>query len=129
MKLEAEGRPDIFEPLESQVVKVVNSLRSYGPTSYASLTDANGNYVQVAGGGVTCIIERYIAEDRRRFRAFHDKPSDIRPDGTILAFRAGNIPMRADEWFMSNQVVEVFVAFLNGKEFPAYVHWRSAPGF
>lgn len=37
--------------------------------------------------------------------------------------------MRSDEWFMSNQVAEVFLAFLNSEEFPAGVHWRDAPGF
>ncbi len=37
--------------------------------------------------------------------------------------------MRSDEWFMSNQVAEVFVAFLKGEAFPGDVHWRDAPGF
>ncbi|AXF06526.1 hypothetical protein CUJ91_00440 [Paraburkholderia graminis] len=129
MKLEAEGKPEIHEPRESQVARAIKSLKSYGPSSYASLTDARGNYVQVAGGGVTCMIERYDAASRKRFRAFHDKPNTVRPDGTILSFRAGNIPMRSDEWFMSNQVTEVFVAFLNGEAFPANVRWRDAPGF
>lgn len=129
MKFEAEGKPEIHEPRESQVTRAIKSLKSYGPSSYASLTDARGNYVQVAGGGVTCMIERYDAADRKRFRGFHEKPSAVRPDGTILSFRAGNIPMRSDEWFMSNQVAEVFLAFLNSEEFPAGVHWRDAPGF
>ncbi|MGH8777609.1 hypothetical protein [Paraburkholderia sp.] len=129
MKLEAEGKPEIHEPRESQVTRTIKSLKSYGPSSYASLTDASGNYVQVAGGGVTCMIERYDATGNKRFRAFHDKPSAVRPDGTILSFRAGKVPMRSDEWFMSNQVAEVFVAFLKGEAFPGDVHWRDAPGF
>jgi hypothetical protein len=129
MRLEVEGKAAMQGPTKPQVVKALKSLRSYGPSSYASLTDANGNYVQVAGGGVTCMVERYDAVGHRRFRAFHDKPSPIRPDGTILSFRAGNIPMQSDEWFMSDQVIDLFVAFLNGEQFPSYVSWRSAPGF
>ncbi|MFM0076869.1 hypothetical protein PQQ86_37600 [Paraburkholderia sediminicola] len=129
MKLEVEGKPEVQEPRESQVSKAIKSLKSYGPSSYASLTDARGNYVQVAGGGVTCMVERYDAMSRKRLRAFHDEPSAVRPDGTILSFRAGNIPMRSDEWFMSNQVAEVFAAFLKGETFPGYVRWRDAPGF
>src|ERR1044072_1359050 len=126
MLLEAEGKTEIRDPQESQIRRVIKSVRSYGPSSYASLTDANGNYVQVAGGGVTCMVERYDAASRKRFRAFHDKPSPVYPDGTILSFRAGNIPMRSDEWFMSTQVADIFAAFLNGRELPPYVSWRDA---
>jgi hypothetical protein len=129
MKLEAEGKPEIHEPKESQVKRTIELLKSYGPCSYASLTDASGNYVQVAGGGVSCMIERYEATSQRRFRAFHDKPSAVRPDGTILSFRAGNIQMRSDEWFLSTKVTEIFVAFLNRDAFPSDVHWRNSPGF
>jgi hypothetical protein len=93
------------------------------------LTDLAGNYVQVAGGGVTCMIEWYDAEKKKRFRASHGKPSPVRPDGTILSFGAGNIPMRSDEWFMAAQVLEVFTAFLKGELFPEYLVWRDAPGF
>lgn len=129
MKLEMEGKPAIQEPTESQVRKAISALRSYGSSSYASLTDAHGNYVQVAGGGVTCMLERYDAESRKRFRASHGNPSPVRPDGTILSFRAGNIPMPSDEWFMSDQVADVFTAFLRSELLPEYIVWRNAPGF
>lgn len=101
----------------------------YGPCSFAFLTNANGDYVQVAGGRVTCMVERYIADDKRRFRAYHDKPNPVYPDGTILAFRGGNLTMKPDERFMSSKVIEIFVSFLEGQEFPSFVHWRDAPGF
>lgn len=129
MKLEMQGKPEIQEPTESQVKKAINALRNYGPSSYASLTDRAGNYVQVAGGGVTCMIEWYDAENKKRFRASHGNPSPVRPDGTILSFGAGNIPMRSDEWFMATQVLEVFIAFLKEELFPDYLVWRDAPGF
>ncbi|WP_080406299.1 hypothetical protein [Burkholderia ubonensis] len=129
MRLEVEGKPLIEDARESQVSRAIKALKSYGPSSYASLTDKDGNYVQVAGGGVSCMIERYEIGKGLRFRAFHDKPSPVRPDGTILSFRAGNISMRSDEWFMADQVADVFISFLKGEAFPDYVHWRGAPGF
>jgi len=129
MKFEAEGKPEIQKPTESQVKKAIGSLRSYGPSSYASLTNEDGSYVQVAGGGVTCMIEWYEAINKKRFRASHDNPNPTRPDGTVLSFGAGNIPMRSDEWFMATQVTDVFIAFLNGGAFPKYIAWRDAPGF
>ncbi|WP_080435461.1 hypothetical protein [Burkholderia ubonensis] len=128
MKFDIEGKAGIITPTPIQITRVLKSLRSFGKSSYASLTDAAGNYVQVAGGGVSCMIERFEF-GAQRWRAFHDKPSPVRPDGTILVFGAGSIPMRSDEWFMANQVAEVFLAFLNGAPYPPFVHWRPAPGF
>lgn len=129
MELEVEGKPATQGPNKLHITRSIKSLRSYGPSSFASLTASDGSYVQVAGGGVSCMIERYDAGKGRRFRAFHDKPSPVRPDGTILSFCAGNISMRSDEWFMASQVIEVFVAFMNGENFPEYLHWRDAYGF
>jgi hypothetical protein len=108
MKFDIQGKEGIAAPTPAQIVRAIKSLRSYGPSSYASLTDDAGNYVQVAGGGISCMVEHIEIDGERRRRAFHDKPSPVRPDGTILVFGAGNIPMRSDEWFMSDQVVEIF---------------------
>ena len=129
MKFDIQGKEGIAAPTPAQISRAIKSLRSYGPSSYASLTDDAGNYVQVAGGGISCMVEHIEIDGERRRRAFHDKPSPVRPDGTILVFGAGNIPMRSDEWFMSDQVVEIFLAFLNGRPFPPSIHWRPAPGF
>ena len=129
MILQIEGKAELVQPSATRLRSALKSLRSYGPSSYASLTDNQGNYIQVAGGGVTCMVERYEKGTNTRERADHDKPSPIRPDGTILAFRAGNISMRSDEWFMADQVVELFAAFLNGDAYPDCAHWRRSPGF
>ncbi|WP_230948829.1 hypothetical protein, partial [Burkholderia vietnamiensis] len=86
MKFNIEGKAEIIAPTPRQITHALKSLRSYGKSSYASLTDASGSYVQVAGGGVSCMIERFQF-GAQRWRAFHDKSSPVRPDGTILVFR------------------------------------------
>jgi hypothetical protein len=129
MKFDIEGKAGIAAPTQVQISRAIKSLRSYGSSSYASLTDDGGNYVQVAGGGVSCMVEHFEIDGERRRRASHDKPSPVRPDDTILVFGAGNIPMQSDEWFMSDQVAGIFLAFLNGKPFPPSIHWWPAPGF
>ncbi len=129
MLFQAERKPDVSGPSVARLRSVLRSLRSYGPSSYASLTDDLGNYIQVAGGGVTCMVERYEKEANKRERAYHDKPSSVRPDGTILVCRTGNIPMKSDEWFVADQVVELFITFLNREPYPEYIHWRNAPSF
>lgn len=35
--------------------------------------------------------------------------------------------MRSDEWFIANQVAEIFLAFRVNDPFPSYVSWRPAP--
>jgi len=128
MMLEVEGKAGISNPTAAQIARAIRSLRSYGRSSYASLTNESGSYVQVAGGGVSCMVELFVVPTEVRSRAFHDKPNAARPDGTILVFGAGNLPMCSDEWFMANQVVEIFLAFHANTPFPSYVGWRPAPG-
>jgi len=89
------------------------------------LTDKEGNYLQVAGGGVTCMLERREAASGRHYRAYHDKPSTVFADGTILAFGGGKIPLAADEWFMAQIVADVFSAFLRGETLPSSIQWRD----
>ena len=129
MKLEVEGKTGVSNATPAQIARAIRSLKSYGRSSYASLTNKSGSYVQVAGGGVSCMVELFDAAVGVRSRAFHDKPGAARPDGTILVFGAGNLPMRSDEWFMANQVVEIFFSFYATAPFPNYVSWRPAPGF
>lgn len=128
MRFEVEGKAPVDVPRETAIRHGIMSLRSYGPSSFASLTDCEGNYVQVGGGGVTCLVERYLASSKERQRAYHDHPSPVRPDGTLLVFGAGQIALKADEWFVASEVAEVFLAFLNDGELPSYVNWRQIPG-
>ena len=127
MRLDVEGKASVSNPTPAQIARAIRSLKSYGRSSYASLTNESGDYVQVAGGGVSCMVELFVAPTEVRCRAFHDKPSAARPDGTILVFGAGKLPMRSDEWFMANQVVEIFLVFHSNAPFPDYVRWRPAP--
>jgi len=88
--------------LESRLL----ALKSHGRHPYAPLTDVQGNYLQVAGGGVTCMVERFDVSTSTRVRAFHDKPSPVFPDGTVLAFGASELRLKSDEWFHASAIVE-----------------------
>lgn len=129
MRLEAQKKAAIESPSDAKVRRAIMSLRSYGPSSYASLTDDNGSYIQVGGGGVSCLVEEFDAVKGIRHRAYHGTQNAAFPDGTILVFSAGKIPMKSDEWFRSDQVADIFVAYLNRLPEPGYLKWRDAPGF
>ncbi|MEB5963881.1 hypothetical protein [Comamonas testosteroni] len=129
MILEQEGKKAVDNPTVNQIKKAISSLRSYGPSSFASITNSRGKYLQVAGGGITCMLELYDPETKQRFRAFGDKQNPAFPDGTLLVFGAGKLAMRSDEWFFADKVAEAFCNFSRDEPLPIDIKWRLAPGF
>ncbi len=125
MILECEKRPTVTSVTASIVKRVVKSLRSYGPSSFAVLTDAQGNHVQVAGGGITCMVEMREIEGGKHYRAFLMESRKGCPDGTLLVFGGGTLSLKADEWLTSDQALEILLAFLAGQELPKNVFWRE----
>ena len=94
MKLEAENSPVIAGVSHVQLIKTLEKLKSYGPSSFACITDDDGNYVQVAGGRFTCFIERYDAKSKRLFRGYHSNSSTNFEDGTLLSFGGGRVELK-----------------------------------
>lgn len=125
MLFEVEKKAPKQDPTEAKVSAAITKLRSYGPSSFASLTDEHGNFLQVAGGGLTCLLERRAPADGKHFRAYLETPSGIHPDGTILAFSGGQVKLQADEWISAPLVIEAFTAFLRGHELPQTIRWRD----
>jgi hypothetical protein len=125
MKLDVEGRSPINNVSEAKVRSVIARLRSYGPSSFASLTDESGNYLQVAGGGATCMMERRDVSGGRHYRAFQNNRSVTFADGTALVFGGGKVKLASNEWFVSQDVEDAFLAFLRGEHLPSRVKWRD----
>jgi len=123
--LDRESVQPIDSPSDKRIAASLKLIRSYGKSSYASLTAPDGSWVQVAGGRVTCALERR-SSDGRIYRASQDTPV-VPPsfDGAELCFGGGSIHLRLHEWFNIGQVTEVFLAFANGRPMPYYVHWRE----
>jgi hypothetical protein len=125
LRLEVEKRQPIEAVTKAQVRAAITGLRSYGPSSFASISDKLGNYVQVAGGGVTCMLERHESATGKQYRGFKQDRSKVFQDGTILAFGGGEVKLNSDEWFTASEALEVFISFLDGGEFPKYIKWRD----
>ncbi|WP_332852723.1 hypothetical protein [Duganella sp. S19_KUP01_CR8] len=125
MRLDIDGKASVESVTEKKIRSVITALRSYGPSSFASLVDTDGNYIQVAGGVITCALERREAATGRHFRAYHDTPSKIYPDGTSLMFGGGAVKLNANEWFTCAVAADAFCAFLRGEDWPASVQWRD----
>ncbi|MBA1198410.1 hypothetical protein G7011_14950 [Pseudomonas plecoglossicida] len=125
MKLEAENSHVIIDVDQAQLVSTLKSLKSYGPSSYACLTDDDGNYVQVAGGRFTCFIEMYDAKSKTLFRGCHSNSSTNFEDGSWLSFGAGRVQLKKDEWFNIDDVIEIFSRFHQARPLPESAYWRE----
>ena len=123
--LTCEKKPPISNPSKAEMRKALEALRSFGPSSFATLTREDGSFVQVGGGLVTCMLEWKDTATARHYRANQETPSTPFPDGSILSFGGGDIPLLNNEWFNIQQVIPIFEAFLDVRSFPANVKWRD----
>ena len=126
MRFEVENKPPVDGVTERQIRGAVAKLRSYGPSSFASITSHDGSFLQVGGGGITCTLERREGVTGRHFRAYSLQPNRIHPDGTILAFGRGQeIRLMSDEWLTADLVADAFCRFLKHEALPGVLAWRD----
>ncbi|KAF0240808.1 MAG: hypothetical protein FD167_4099 [bacterium] len=126
MIFERENTKPICNPSNKILAKELNKLRRHGNSSFACLTDEDGSYVQVAGSGICCLLERRNI-NQKHYRAYQNPPivpPDFK-DGTILSFSGGEIPLNRNEWFKIDQVIETFCAFNKKSQFPEYINWKE----
>jgi hypothetical protein len=112
------------EPLESPSIDTVAFELSCVKSSFADLTKPDGSYLQVAGGPGLFLLE-YHDSSGQHHRGSQEVSQVPFPNGTILQFSGGNIAMNANEWFLRDQVVEVFSAFIEQRQWPSFIHWGS----
>jgi hypothetical protein len=120
-----ESCKPVAKPTPKQISNDLRKLRSYGKSTFAHLSREDGSYVQVGGGGVTCVVERRDREDGEHLRAFYRKPRVSFEDGTVLSFGAGKLSLMRDEFLAIETAIAIFVAFLNSTAYPEDIHWRD----
>ncbi|MBX9859703.1 MAG: hypothetical protein K2Y20_08960 [Sphingomonas sp.] len=124
MVLEGQGFSPIREPSEQQVRYSVLALKN-GGSSFLSVTDELGNYIQIAGSRPWCFIEHRQIKPLNHSRAYRDTPVPKYEDGAKIHTGAGDIELMHDEWFLLKDAAEIAVGFLKGESFPKGVNWRS----
>ncbi|MEM6730220.1 MAG: hypothetical protein AAF658_01620, partial [Myxococcota bacterium] len=116
IKFEREGCKALENPGSERITSELKKLRSYGPSSFASITRETGEYLQVAGGAAGAFLEHRVGG--KHYRAFQRDPVVPFEDGTKLEFTAGVVALNRNEWFQMKQVCEAFVAFAEGSPLP-----------
>lgn len=124
MKLKIENKEELFVDKFSNVKKELKNLRSYGPNSYAILTDEFGNYIQVGGGLFTCFVEKYDFTEKKIYRAYHEKSSTNFEDGSVLRFGGGDVILNKNNWFNISEVEVLFNKFFIKEDFPSDIYWE-----
>ena len=125
MWLQLEGGGRVDTPSDWFLRDAIMMLRNEGPISFAILTDKQGNYTQVAGGALGCVVERRVLKPLNHDRAHKDAADPAHLDGDRLKSGAGEISLRPDEWFTLEEAADIMLTFFKKKAWPSYVRWRS----
>ena len=124
MKLSVENKQEITVLKFETVEKNLNSLKSYGPHTYAILMDERGNYIQVAGGLFTCFVERFDSKEKKIYRATHAISSTNFEDGSVLVFGGGSVKLNKNNWFNIEDVIKLFNSFFLNEKYPEDIDWE-----
>lgn len=125
MILQVENKSSVQVKSFSQVEKKLRSLKSYGPSSYAIMTNQTGEYLQVAGGRVTCVVEHGIPKNEILKRAYLTNPKVSFRGPQTLVFGGGELQMEPDEILFIDDVIELFSSFYHSKPLDIQVKWRD----
>lgn len=129
MILNVENKKPVHPQSFARIETALKALKSYGPSSFASLSDDSGAYVQVAGGPVSALLERRLSFDPHVMRAFlSEKRSPFEGIQTLVC-GAGRILRAPDEILFLEDVLPVFRAFYEGSVMPSEVKWRKIPDY
>lgn len=126
MRFERENAKPIDPVSEKQLVRGLGYM--HRPTSgsrFAILSSAPGNYVQIGGCGMCCLLEWRDEISTRHYRASQHPPVVPWPGITKHRVSGGFVDLRQEEFFRITQVEEAFLAFFRGERFPAYIQWRD----
>ena len=118
----------IFERFSCKPIPNPSATRIAGELArvrmaFATLTADSGAYLQVGGGPGLFVLE-YRDQDGQQWRASQQPPRVPFPDGTVLSFAGSEIRMAQEEWFVRDQVTEIFATFLANAETPTGIKWR-----
>jgi hypothetical protein len=127
MLLEIEGKKPVQVRDFALVEKALRSLKSYGPASFAILTQEDGSYVQVAGGRLTCVVERRSAGAGKQMRARYERAKVPFEGSQTLVFGGGKLEAEPEEILFIEDVILIFKAFWEGSAGTAVIAWRDMP--
>lgn len=125
MLLEVEGKKPEQVREFARIEIALKALNALGPHSFAILTRQDGSYIQVAGGGEKCFIEKRDVIENTHWRAYlaktFDTPSDLEP----FEFGSGQIEIASNEIFSIDAVISIWRAFFNSEPYPEETMWRD----
>ena len=122
MKFERENTKPLEDPTARQVEASLGKLKG-SQRSFARLIDDEGNFIQMAGGGFSCLIE--IVSGKIIKRASQEEPIVPWQETTTLSTTCGEFEMDPREYFSIDQVKEAFFRYLNGDRKLEYLKWQE----
>lgn len=113
MKFERENKKTIDPISEKQLRRQLGYKDRYD-NEFAILSADDQSYIQMRGGGISCILEWFDRATMRCQRAYGDQE--------LVCWKDSPFPK---DYLHISVVTEAFVAFLKGTPFPPELHWRD----
>jgi len=121
MKFERENTKPIKGPSAKQLSSSLKHLKG-SKRSFAILSSNDENFIQMTGGGYSCILE--ISIDGELFRASQEKAMVPWAETTTLHTSCGEFKVEPKEYFNVQQVTDAFVKFLAGDRTHEKYKWK-----
>jgi hypothetical protein len=120
MRFEREGKEPI-DDVSEKALRQHFGRKVGGDNSFAVLERADGSYLQMLGGGISCCMEWRDMETHRHLRAYINPPRREWRKPTYI----GRTPTNPDQCLFIEDVTEAFCAFLTDLPFPSQIQWRN----
>jgi hypothetical protein len=123
--LQRDGCKAVVDPSERQLLHNLRSLKLYGRSQFLVLSTMDGDWIQIAGGTLSCIVERYSAETPVLWRAHRRLALSSFRDATKFGFRGHDREVAPDEILRMAEAEEILLAFRSGSDVSALMSWRA----
>lgn len=125
MILEVENKKNFINVSFKEIERNLLKLKSYGKNSFAILSDDRGNFIQVAGGGVTCVVERKSFGESTIYRAFLIEPRNKYEGLQEIYFGGGSLKVNPNEILFISDVIDCFKSFYDNISYPKSINWTD----
>ncbi len=123
--LQRDGCKAVVDPSEAQLLQHLRRLKMVGRSHFLVLSTLEGNWIQVAGGSLCCIVERYCATSQVLWRAHRVKGMPVYQDASRFKLRGVDRAIQGDEILHMAEAEEIALAFRAGSDLSDLFPWRA----
>jgi hypothetical protein len=123
--LQRDGCKTVVDPSDAKLLQHLRRLRLVGRSQFLVLSEMDGDWLQIAGGTLCCIVERYCARSKTLWRAHRVKCLQMYAGVHEFALSGSNRQIEPDELLRMAEAEEIALAFRNAGDVTQIFAWRA----